>query len=134
MSQLNVTNKIISIKKNCMGTVDLIAKFNGMRKEQDFIVYPIKAGETPDHILIQSSTRIGRIFLNTGVVTMSKSVQSGAYSFHLAFATEIDRVSAEDLSGIKFRILQTASLMAGNNGVMFCDNSGAENVSIFQAV
>ena len=31
---------ISNIHKNCMGTVSFDAKFAGMRKPQDFIVYP----------------------------------------------------------------------------------------------
>lgn len=117
-----------------MGTLDLNAKFNGMRKAQEFIVYPIKDSETPESILIQSDTRIGRIDLNTGTVTMSPPRAGGSYGIHLAFAKVIDTLSTEELAGLKFRLFQTASPMAGNNGVMYTDNSGADKVSIFQTV
>ena len=114
-----------------MGTLDLTAKYNGMRKAQSFIVYPIKGTDQPDNILIQSDTRIGRIDLNNGKVTMSPARAGGSYGVHLAFATVIDTLSTEELAGLKFRMVQTASHKAGNNGIMYTDNSGAENVSIF---
>ena len=122
---------IEKITKNCMGTLDITAKFNGMRKAQSFIVYPIKSTDQPDNILIQSETRIGRIDLNNGNVTMSPARAGGSYGVHLAFATVIDTLSTEELAGLKFRMVQTASHKAGNNGIMYTDNSGAENVSIF---
>ena len=122
---------IEKITKNCMGTLDITAKFNGMRKAQEFIVYPIKSTDQQDNILIQSGTRIGRIDLNNGKVTMSTPRAGGSYGVHLAFATVIDTLSTEELAGLKFRMVQTASNKAGNNGIMYTDNSGAENVSIF---
>lgn len=123
--------KIISMRKNIMGTLSIEAKFNGMIKSQEFIIYPIKAGKSPDSLLIQSDTRIGKIDLNTGVVTMSPPRSGGSYSVHLMFATAIDTLDKEELAGLKFRLIQTASSMAGNNGVMHTDNSGVEAVRVF---
>ena len=122
--------KITKIYKNCMGTLSLECKFNGMRKAQEFIVYPMH--QTQDHILIQSGTRIGRVFLATGQVVMSKPVSSGAYAPHLALASEIDTLDTEELAGLKFRLVQTAGNLVGNS-VIKTDNSGAELVSIFNA-
>ena len=123
--------KIINIRKNCMGTLSIEFKFNGMRKAQEFIIYPVKAGETPDNLLIQSDTRIGRIDLNTGAVTMSPPRSGGSYNVHLMFATHIDTLDREEIAGLKFRLIQTADRMAGNNGVIYTDNSGVEAVKIF---
>lgn len=123
--------KIISTRKNIMGTLSIEAKFNGMRKAQEFIVYPVRADEAPDDIKIQSDTRIGRIDLNTGVVTMSPPRSGGSYNVHLMFATAIDTLDREELAGLKFRLIQTASPMAGDNGVMYTDNSGVEAVRVF---
>lgn len=125
------TMKIINTRKNIMGTLSIEAKFNGMRKSQEFIIYPVKAGESPDSLLIQSDTRIGRIDLNTGVVTMSPPRSGGSYNVHLMFATAIDTLDKEELTGLKFRLIQTASKMAGDNGVIYSDNSGVEAVRVF---
>ncbi len=114
-----------------MGTLSLECQFNGMRKSQEFIVYPMHEGNETDNILIQSDTRIGRIFLNTGNVIMSPPRSGGSYNVHLMFAKEIDTLSGEELAGLKFRLVQTAGKRVGNN-VISTDNSGAENVSIFQ--
>ena len=123
--------KIINTRKNIMGTLSIEAKFNGMKKSQEFIVYPVRANETPDNIKIQSDTRIGRIDLNTGIVTMSPPRAGGSYNVHLMFATAIDTLDREELAGLKFRLIQTADKMAGNNGVMYTDNSGVEAVRVF---
>lgn len=123
--------KILNITKNIMGTLSIEAKFNGMRKAQEFIIYPIKAGDPLDSLLVQSDTRIGRIDLNTGIVTMSPPRSGGSYNVHLMFATAIDTLDREELAGLKFRLIQTADKMAGNNGVMYTDNSGVEAVRVF---
>lgn len=122
--------KILSIKKNIMGTLSLKAKFNGMRKAQDFIVYPVRADETPNDIKIQSDTRIVRIDLNTGVITMSPPRAGGSYNVHLMFTTAIDTLDREELSGLKFRLIQTTGHIVGNS-VVKCDNSGVEAVRVF---
>lgn len=125
--------KIFNIRKNIMGTISFEAKFNGMRKAQDFIIYPIKENDEILEITIQSDTRIGRININTGDVTMSPSRAGGSYSVHLIFAPLIDKLSVEELAGLKFRMVQTSSSMAGSS-VVKCDNSGVDNLSIFQTV
>lgn len=123
---------ITNIRKNCIGTLSIEAKFNGMRKSQEFIVYPMHEGNNAEKIMIQSDSRIGHIFLNSGIVRMSPPRSGGSYAPHLIFAKDIDKLSTEDLAGLKFRLVQTADKMAGNNGMhIFTDNSAAEKVSIF---
>lgn len=125
-------NKIINIKKNCLGTLDIEAKFNKMRKPQAFTVYPLHEGNETNKIKIQSDTRIGYIYMNTGVVSLCQPHSNGAYNVHLMFVRPIDKLSIEDLAGLKFRLMQTADKMAGNNALhVFTDNSGAEKVTIF---
>lgn len=116
---------ISKIRKNIMGTVSFDAKFSGMRKPQDFIVYPIKTAT--DHILIQSDTRIGYIMLDSGAVWMSKPHANGAYEYHLAERALIDRLDAEALFTLKTHIFATAHGDAGRaeNRVIGTDNSGA---------
>lgn len=69
-----------------VGAIRFDAIFKGMRKAQNFVVYPVKAGDTT--IKIQSKTRIGLINLETGVCTISASYPGGAYGIHLASAEE----------------------------------------------
>jgi len=125
-------DKITNIKKNCMGTLSFDGKFNGMRKAQDFIVYPIHKGNDADKIKIQSETRIGQIDLQTGDVLLSPARQGGSYFVHLAFAGKVDQLTREELAGLKFRLVQTAGDAVGGNGLgVVTDNSGADLVRIF---
>lgn len=73
---------IESIKRNRMGTVSFKAKFGRMLKPQEFITYAIKEGDDTTKLLIQSDTRIGHIWLKSGIVTMSPPHASGAYGRH----------------------------------------------------
>lgn len=56
-------------------------KFNGMRKEQEFTIYPCKADS--DLIQIQSDTRIAAVCFSTKTITLSKSFPRGAFIIHL---------------------------------------------------
>ena len=64
-----------------MRFLSVTAKFKGMRKPQDFTVYPFNAEEKDR--MIQSSTRIARVNLETGRMLISKPRSSGAYGVHL---------------------------------------------------
>lgn len=85
-----------------VGAIHFDAKFKGMRKVQDFVVYPVKAGETT--IKIQSDTRIGLINLETGVCTISASHPGGAYGIHLASAEENAILDKEALAKLKAHV------------------------------
>lgn len=117
---------ISKYSKNCLGTLDFDAKFPGMRKAQDFSVYPMHATETSAKI--QSSTRIGLIDLATGAVTLSRARAGGAYFVHLAGATVVCTLPADQLLTLKANILSTAHGRAGSNGIVYTDNSGALEV------
>lgn len=121
---------IANIHKNRMGTISFDAKFAGMRKPQEFIVYPIKAGDDAKQLLIQSDTRIGHINTETGSVKMSKPHANGAYFIHLYEAIVIDKLPRDDLFMLKAHIFTTAHGDAGRteNRVIGCDNSGALEV------
>jgi hypothetical protein len=124
--------KISNITKNRMGTLSFDGKFKGMRKQQDFIVYPLHKDNAFDKLTIQSDTRIGKIDLASGEVTMSPPRQGGSYNIHLMFAKAIDCLSTDELAGLKFRLVQTAGDNVGNNGMSITtDNSNAANVAIF---
>lgn len=118
---------ITNIKKNCMGTVSFDGKFLGMRKAQDFIVYPIKEMEG-SKITIQSDTRIGHLCMDTGAITLAGPHASGAYFHHLPFAERKGQASSEELLLLKAAIMATASGKAGTNGIVYTDNSGAINI------
>ncbi|UUZ66345.1 hypothetical protein LP417_35635 (plasmid) [Polaromonas sp. P1-6] len=119
---------ITNIKRNCMGTVSFDARFIGMRKDQEFDVYPIGQGESPTRIKVQSDTRIGYIDLTTGNVHLSASIKGGAQIRHLVATVGLETLDAEDLFNLKAHILGSANGMAGTNGVMYTDNSGALEV------
>lgn len=122
---------ISNLHRNIMGTTSFDAKFPGMRKAQDFIVYPIKADDSAHEIVVQSDTRIGRIDLQTGTVRMSKPHPNGANFIHLSLESAIvDKLSQEDLFSLKAHIMSTAHGDAGRaqNRVIGCDNSGALEV------
>lgn len=64
---------ISKIKSNIMGTTSFDMQLKGMRKEQDFIVYPVQKDQKDKVILIQSDKRIGKINLETGKGIISES-------------------------------------------------------------
>ena len=111
---------IENAKKNCMGTVSFDGKFNGMRKAQDFIVYPMT--EQVERIMIQSDKRSGYIDANTGNVELFPG------KYFMGFADVAGKLSAEELFMLKGQIMATASGKAGTNGIVFCDNSGAAEI------
>lgn len=118
-------------RKNCMGTVSFEHKFQGMRKPQEFIVYPIHAGQFDGTVMIQSDTRIGTVNVETGETIMAGPVASGAYAVHLSvLGKKIAPMSGEDLTILKAAIFSTAHGAAGKaeNGAVQTDNSGALEV------
>ena len=123
-----VKAEIIGLSKNILGTTDIEMKISGMRKPQDFSVYPIAKDESDKVITIQSSTRIGLIDLNTGRGMMSQSHSSGAYFVHLKMDKLIPfMVSESDLEDIKTHIFKTAGSSVGNS-IVKSDNSGASRI------
>jgi hypothetical protein len=123
---------ISGIRKNIMGTVSFDGKFPGMRKAQDFIVYPMKEWKECV-VTIQSDTRIGFIHLETGTVTLSRPKPGGAYFVHLNGAAVVGRLDAEQLLMLKAGVMGTASGKAGTNGIVYVDNSAALDVFQVQA-
>jgi hypothetical protein len=117
---------ITNIHRNIMGTVSFDGKFDGMRKSQDFIVYPMR-NETAV-ATIQSDTRIGVIDLTTGKIRLSPARKGGSFGVHLAFASAVSPLSAEELLMLKAHIFDSAHGKAGTNGVVYTDNSGAIGV------
>lgn len=119
---------IENVRKNIMGTVSFDGKFDGMRKAQDFVVYPIGKGVEPATISVQSDNRFGKIDMATGAVVMSKPANY-ANSMTLAMTgANAGKLNAEELLMLKGQIMATASAKAGSNGVVYCDNSGAAEI------
>lgn len=119
---------ISNLHKNVMGTTSFDAKFEGMRKSQEFDVYPVKGGGKEVELTIQSDTRIGTINMETGAVKVTRSFPSGAYFHHIAFATAVGTLSNDALTALKEHVMGTASRNAGSLGV-YCDNSGAASLA-----
>lgn len=120
---------ITNIIKNRMGTTSFDLKMEGMRKPQDFIVYPISANSDLKEIKIQSDKRIGMLDINTGKGKMSQNHASGAYNHHLIFDKMVDfELNATDLEALRTQIVGTASDKAGTNGLIYCDNSNADKI------
>lgn len=118
---------ISNIRRSNVGTVEFDAQFAGMRQPQNFLVYPIKKDDDLSHgIIVQSGTRIGRIFLDTGNVFMSKPHPRGAYFHHLPEARPVAKLSSEELLLLKTHIAGSAD-GKGTSGVS-CENEGAINV------
>ena len=117
---------ITNCRKNCMGTVSFDGLFPGMRKPQDFVVYPMN--DAADLAKIQSDTRIGVIDMQSGSIALSRPRAGGAYAAHLSGAAIVGRLPAEELLIVKTAIMSTAHGMAGTNGMVYCDNSAAGDV------
>lgn len=119
---------IEKISSNIMGTTDITMKIKGMRKFQNFIVYPLDKDNSSNIITIQSGTRIGKIDVETGRGVMSKSHSSGAYFHHLQMdvLTKFE-LSDLDNTALKLKIFTSADKNAGNS-VVSTDNSGAINI------
>ena len=115
-----------------MGTCDIHIKASGMRKEQDFIVYPISSGSDASKITIQSDTRFGYIDMTTGTLSLTPA-KNNANSWDFSIAEidktiKTDQLTQEEINQIKMEVFGTTNSMAGNNGIMYTDNGGAVNI------
>jgi hypothetical protein len=119
---------ISKITTNRMGTTDFEGQFAGMRKPQEFTVYPIHAGGDATRIKVQSNTRIGFIDMESGHVKLSPAYPGGAHNEALAHIGDVGKLSQEELFSLKAQVFSTASGKAGTNGIMTTDNSGATEV------
>jgi hypothetical protein len=120
--------EILGFSKNIMGTTDIEMRITGMRKPQNFIVYPIGKDDAGSVITIQSETRIGQINLVKGVGVMSQSHSSGAYFVHL----QMDKLtpftlSESDLEDLKTSVFKTSGSNVGSS-IVKSDNSGASRI------
>jgi len=118
---------ISNIHKNRVGTISFDGKFSGMRKAQEFIVYPVKVGDK--NISIQSDTRMGQINISNGELVMSKSHPSGANFVSLQLDILRKKTVKENIPTEHFQTLKDAiKLTSGpdvGGSIMKTDNSGA---------
>lgn len=110
--------KVFNIRKNMMGTVSFTAQFTGMKKPQEFIVYPDPA---PNKILIQSDNRCGFIVGEKVQVAIAKAFMQLPL-IHNYFDT------IENIEELKTAIRGTAGKLVGNNGIVYTNNEGAAAV------
>lgn len=114
-----------NFRKSIMGTAEFVGRFTGMRKPQDFIVYPMHGGGDATAATVQSDTRIGSIDLATGDVRMSRPKAGGAFFADIPHGSPpMDRLSGEELLLLKAAIFGTAGANVGNV-VVRTDNRGA---------
>ena len=83
---------ITNIKKNHVGTLSFTMKGEGMRKAQEFVVYP--GIDACNMVTIQSDTRIGKLDTTNGTVRMSQPHAGGAYFLHLSM-DKVTKYTAE---------------------------------------
>lgn len=110
-----------------MGTVSFDGKFQGMRKPQDFIVYPMQ--DSGENICIQSDHRFGQIDLATGKGVLSANRAQYANAPWLGLCvinnTAIDvELSVEENQTLRQWIKSTGGVEVGASFVK-CDNTGA---------
>lgn len=118
---------ITNCHRNIMGTVSFDGQFPGMRKPQDFIVYPMQ--DSGEQIDIQSGHRFGEIDLATGAGVISANKSQYANSLWLAMCradkTAIEfTLSAEDLQTLRQWVKSTGGLEVGSS-IVKSDNTGA---------
>lgn len=119
---------ISNIHRNIMGTISFDLKAEGMRKAQEFIVYPMR--DSTPVLMIQSDTRIGFIHLATGAVALTPSIKGGAYGVHLGLRKPVGTLTGEQLLLLKAQVAATSGFDVGRsrNGVIGVDNSAAIGV------
>jgi len=113
-----------------MGTLQFDAKFAGMRKEQNFLVYPMN--EKSNIIFCQSESRWLEINSETGECEITSSA-SGHHNRWLLVMQRSQGKSRKftlpnvELQHLKMQIFLTAGKSVGNK-VITTDNSGAKEI------
>lgn len=119
---------ISNCHKNMMGTVSFDGKFPGMRKAQDFIVYPMHDSGT--EIRIQSGNRFGRIDLDDGKTILSASSGSAHAGGTWLTVCEIRGTASrfvlaeEDRATLRQWVKSSGGLLVGRS-IVLTDNTGA---------
>lgn len=110
-----------------MGTLSFDAQFAGMRKPQEFIVYPMQ--DSGERITIQSNHRFGQMDLSTGKGILSANRADYANSVWLAVCYQARtaiaiELSVEDTQALRQWIKSTGGIEVGSSFVK-SDNTGA---------
>lgn len=118
---------IANIRKNIMGTCSFNGQFSGMRKPQDFIVYPMR--EAGDIIRIQAKGRFGELNLATGELVLS--TKNGRHAGNewlavcVAMGTAITEIlPIDEIQAIRLCVKSTGGIAVGSSFVK-SDNTGA---------
>jgi hypothetical protein len=119
--------QISGCRRNIMGTVTFDGKCAGMRKPQDFIVYPMQ--DSGPNITIQSDHRFGQIDLDTGKGVLSANRAQYANAPWLGLCvingTAIDvELATEERETLRQWIKSTGGVLVGRS-IVKCDNTGA---------
>ena len=125
--------EIISTKRNCLGTMDFVLRMGKMKKAESFCTYPVQKTDNGEKVYLQSHHRWAELNTKTGEIVLSARRAQYANSMWLALCVaqgtaETDKATGEQLSSMLSAIRGTKSAMAGNNGIMYCDNSNADLV------
>ena len=114
---------VSEIKKGRFSECEFNAMFAGMRKAQNFVVYPVNKGDST--IVIQSDSRIGEVNLESGVCRISNNISGGAHFLNLPMVEENALFSKEDLESIK----KLLNLDSGNGSYTLGAYISARNIS-----
>jgi len=121
---------ITNVRKNRVGTTSFDLFGLGMRKADDFVVYPIQVGTT--RILIQSSTRMGILDPANNAICLTKPRSSGSNSLHLQMDQPLRRYEIEPQEMEKLvSTIRSTGAPAGTItacGILSVDNSQAADV------
>lgn len=127
--------ELVSMKKNCLGTMSFTLKMGKMKKAEDFCTYPIQRDDNGDIVRLQSSHRWAELNTRTGKIELSARRAQYANNIWLMICqangtAETDHATDEQLNKMLSAIRGTASPMAGGNNIlsMYCDNSNANLV------
>jgi len=127
--------KLISMKKNCLGTMSFTLKLGKMKKAEEFCTYPIQMNDDGAKLLLQSEHRWAEMDTKTGEIILSARRAQYANSMWLICCkmngtAETDKADSADLEQMLSAVRGTASPMAGGNNClsMYCDNSNANLV------
>ena len=119
--------KITNCKRGIMGTVEFDGQFPGMRKSQEFIVYPMQ--NSGEEISVQSDHRWVQINLATGKGVISANRASYANRpwllFCVATGTAVAfQLEAEELQTLRQWVKSTGGIEVGSS-IVKSDNTGA---------
>ena len=127
--------EIVSMEKNCLGTMSFTLKMGKMKKAEEFVTYPIQKDDKGEYVSLQSSHRWAQLYTKTGAIVLSARRAQYANLMWLLVCianntAEIDKASDAQLKQMLDAIRGTASPMAGGNNLlnMYCDNSNADKV------